>query len=177
MKRIILAIIILVFICSNAFGQIEKGDTEVSLMGYFNTIVGDDIDANASGSIQLSYGKYFSKYLMIGVAPILSFNTGEDEDGDPTVETDWSGSAFFNLNLTSASKIVPYVTGQYYQFTFDIPDDAEFKDFSYVNIGFGVKNFINEYAAFNVLITRGFSLAEDSDWAIISVHTGLSFIF
>lgn len=146
-------------------------------MGFFSTFVGKDVETNGYGSLQISYGKFYSKYLQLGIAPTLSFSTGEDEDGDPKIETQISGSVFFNFNMTAASKTIPYITGRYYQFTFDIPEDTDFIDYSYVTVGIGVKSFFNEYAAFNTLVTYGFSPAVENEGGIVLIMTGLSFIF
>lgn len=177
MKRIIALCLLLLITVSPVLAQVEAGDTEVSLLGYFSTFVGDDVDPNGSGSVQLSYGKFVTPFLQLGIAPTMNFRTGEDEMGDPKVETDFSGSVFFNLNFSVASRTIPYITARYYQFTFDIPDEAEFTDYSYMTVGLGVKNFFNEYAAFNTLATYGFALAEESEGGIIVIMTGLSFIF
>lgn len=177
MRRHFCAFMILMMIAGGAYAQIESGDTEVGFQGYFLTILGEDIDANGSGSVQVSYGKYLSSKLLIGIAPIMSFSTSEDDQGDPTIETSWSGSVFFNYNFSTASTFIPYITGQYYQFTFDIPEDEKFTDYSYVNVGIGFKNFFNEYAAFNTLVTYGFSLRENAEFGLLTIMTGLSFIF
>jgi hypothetical protein len=157
--------------------QIEKGDTEVGLQGYFVSRVGEDIEANGAGSIQLSWGKYFTDRLLIGIAPTMTFFTTQDEHGDPMVKTDYAGSVFFNLNFNTTSKLIPYLTGQFFQFTFDIPEDQEFTDYSYATVGLGFKNFFNEYAAFDTIITYGFSLAKESRGGVITIRSGLSFIF
>jgi hypothetical protein len=177
MKRCTFFIMALFLLTSGAFAQIEGGDTEVSFMGFFFTRIGEDIEANGAGSVQLSYGKYITPRLLLGVAPTMTFYTGQDEEGEPKLETDFSGSIFFNFNFSTASKFIPYITGQYYQSTFDIPEDGEFTDYSYINVGLGFKNFFNEYAAFNTMVSYGFSLAEDADWANLVVQTGISFIF
>lgn len=172
MKRAIIIAVVL-FVATGAFAQIEKGDTEIGFQGYFTSVIGEDIPANGQGTIQLSYGKYVSEKLIIGVAPVVSFFTMEGQD---EVETMWSGAAFFNYNFSTSSKAIPYLTGQFYQSTFDIPDDAEFTDFSYVNVGLGLKNFLNEYAAINLLATYGFHLAEGSEQGLLAFWVGLSFI-
>jgi hypothetical protein len=47
-----------------------------------------------------------------------------------------------------------------------------------VNVGIGFKNFFNEYAAFNTLVSYGFSLAEEAEnIGLLSIMTGLTFIF
>jgi len=160
MKRCTFFIMALFLLTSGAFAQIEGGDTEVSFMGFFFTRIGEDSEANGAGSVQLSYGKYITPRLLLGVAPTMTFYTGQDEEGEPKLE-----------------KFIPYITGQYYQSTFDIPEDGEFTDYSYINVGLGFKNFFNEYAAFNTMVSYGFSLAEDADWANLVVQTGISFIF
>lgn len=181
MKRIGIVLILILLAASAVHAQIEQGDTEVSFLGQFSTIVGEDVDPNGFGFVQLSFGKYFTRNLLMGIAPSVSFATAQDEDGDQILEADFSGSAFLNFNFTTASTFVPYFTAQYYQRTFDIPEGREFTDYSYVNIGLGFKNFFNEYAAFNTLISYGFSLAEVPEGAsktgILVISTGLSFIF
>ena len=178
MKKGFFVTVALFLICSGAWAQIEKGDTEISFMGYYITRVGEDVEVNGSGVFQLSYGKYITPRLQIGISPNLRFFLADDEQGEKTIETDWSGAIFFNYNFSTASKLIPYITGQYYQYTFEIPDDMEFKDFSYVNAGIGFKNFFNEYAAFNTLVSYGFSLAEDAEnVGLLSIMAGLTVIF
>jgi len=177
-KAFFIAVALFLFV-SGAWAQIERGDSEISFMGYYVTLVGEDIEVNGSGVFQLSYGKYITSRLQIGIAPNLRFYLAEEEDGEKVLKTDWSGSVFFNFNFSTASKFIPYITGQYYQFTFDIPEDAEFTDYSYVNVGIGFKNFFNEYAAFNTLVSYGFSLAKEREKnvGLLSIMTGLTFIF
>ena len=178
MKRALLTLIVVLMLAPCLRAQIEQGDTEVSFMGYFASVIGEDIDPNGAGTLQLSYGKYITSRLQVGIAPILTFFTAQNDDGEDILETSWSGSAFFNFNFSTASKFIPYLTGQYYQFTFDIPEGSSFTDFSYVNVGIGFKNFFNEYAAWNTLVAYGFSLAEGAqNMGLLSIQTGLSFIF
>ncbi|MCD6115842.1 hypothetical protein J7K93_02405 [bacterium] len=177
MKKTALILALLLIITGSCFAQIQAGDKEVSFLGFFSTFVGENIDANGYGSLQISYGKYYTKFFQVGIAPIVSFSTGKDDNGDPKVDVQYSGSIFFNLNMATASKTVPYFTGRYYQYTFDIPEDKNFIDYSYITIGGGVKSFFNEYAAFNTVITYGFSPEKESKGGIIMIMTGLSFIF
>ena len=162
---------------SFSFAQIEGGDTEVSFLGYYSTFLGDDVETNGTGSLQLSYGKYISRHLQIGLAPTFSFSTMENQQGESEINTEISGSAFFSLNFSSSAKTIPYLIAQYYQYTFDIPDEAKFTDFSYATVGLGMKNFFTEYAALNTLVTYGFSLAEEATGGILLISTGLSILF
>jgi len=177
MKKLMVIGMVIVF-AACGLSQIEKGDTEVGFMGYFTTRVGDDVESNGAGAIQLSYGKYITPNFEWGIAPTLTFYTQEDwQTEEKEIKTDWSGSFFFNLNLSTTAKTFPYITGRYYQFTFDIPDNMDFTDFSYVTVGLGIKSFFNEYAALDILGTYGFSLAEEAEGGIINILTGLSFLF
>ncbi|MBN2417597.1 hypothetical protein JXO52_17300 [bacterium] len=176
MKKVFLIMAAMLIVCSPLFGQIESGDKEVSFLGYFSTFVGDDVEANGFGSVQISYGKYYSKYFQAGFAPTFSFAT-ITEDGEPKVDVQISGSFFFNLNFAAASKTIPYITGRYYQYTFDIPEGGVLTDYAYVTVGGGIKSFFNEYAAFNTMVTYGFSLREEAEGGIVMIMTGLSFIF
>ena len=178
MKKTLFVIgFLLIVVAGNIFAQIESGDKEVSFLGYFSTFVGEDVEPNGFGSLQISYGRFMSKYLEVGIAPTISFSTMQNEDGESELDTQLSGSVFFNLNLAAASKTIPYISGQYYQFTFKIPEDQEFSDYSYANVGFGIKSFFNEYAAFNTQVIYGFSMAEEAEGGILMILTGLSFIF
>lgn len=176
MRKVLLIVTAVLAVCSPLFSQIESGDKEVSFLGYFSTFVGDDVDANGFGSLQISYGKYYTKYFQAGFAPTLSFST-VTENNESKLDVQISGSFFFNLNFAAASKTIPYITGRYYQYTFDIPEGAVLTDYAYVTIGGGVKSFFNEYAALNTLVTYGFSLREEAEGGILMIMTGLSFIF
>ncbi len=183
-KRVWVLVLFCLFVAGSLFGQVESGDKEVSFLGYFATVVGENVDPNGFGSLQISYGRFMSKYLEMGIAPTLNFSTVrvyEDNEEKTELDTKLSGSVFFNLNLAAASKTIPYISGQYYQSKFDFEEDEEFSDYSYVNIGFGVKSFFNEYAAFNTQVVYGFSLAEVEDegskTGLLMIMTGLSFIF
>ncbi|MCK5148250.1 hypothetical protein KAR48_15950 [bacterium] len=179
MKKFLFILVLVIILAGQTFAQVEAGDREVSFLGYYSTFIGEDFDANGSGSLQLSYSKFYTKNLQIGFAPTLRFSTGEYEDRKPKVEIDISASVFMNFNLATASKTIPYFTAQYYQYSFEIDtdNDEKFTDFSYVTVGLGIKNFINEYAAFNTLISYGFSLREEAEGGLLLVMTGLSFIF
>ncbi len=175
----LLHVILILTVVSSAFGQIEKGDKEISFMGYYGTYISseDDAPAYGFGSVQISYSKFISPLFQVGIAPNINFSTMEDQDGETTVKARFSGSVFFNLNFSNTSKVIPYITGRFYQMEFDIPENAEFSDYSYAQMGFGIKNFINEYAALNMLGTWGFSLAEDAEGGMLMLMVGLSFIF
>lgn len=179
MKKGLWIVVLCLVLGGQALAQVEEGDKEVSFLGYFSTFIGEDFDANGTGSLQISYSKFYTKHLQLGFAPTLTFYTSKNDENKDVLKTDIAASVFMNLNMATASKLIPYLTAQYYQYTFDIDtdNDEKFTDYSFVNVGLGFKNFINEYAAFNTLVTYGFSLREEAEGGILMVMTGLSFIF
>jgi len=170
MKKTLLMILLCIVINNFAYAQIEKGDSEINFLGYYASMVGTDYDSHF-GNIQFTYGHFVTKTLQIGIGPSISFTTWNDK-----TETDLSAVAFFNVNFTTGLKSVPYITGQWYQMDFD-PEDADFTDASFINVGLGLKSFFTEYLALTNSITYGFSLAEDAEGGLLMFMSGLSFFF
>ena len=164
-------VLLLMFFSLTAYGQVEKGDSEIRFLGYFNRVSGDEY-SSTSGSIQVSYGYFITPKLQIGAGPQLTFSDGVD-DG---VDVQFSASVFLNYSISVGSKTVPYITGQWYQMDFS-PEDGEFTDNSFITIGFGVRNFFTEYAALNTAIYYGKSLNSDMDGGLLMIMSGISIIF
>ena len=173
MKRIISVILMFLLWTMNSVAQVEKGDSEIGFMGYYSTMVGSQSNAGGTGSIQFSYGYFITPKLQIGIGPQVTFSQGSNGSG---TEASLSASAFFNFNLMTTSKTIPYLFGQWYQSDFS-PDSGNFTDWSFLNVGFGVRNFFTEYAALNSAVSYGFSLASASDMGLLLIMTGLSFFF
>ena len=171
MNKWFISILLFLTITIPAGAQIEKGDSEIRFLFFYSHVSGDEFSTGGRGSLQVSYGYFLTPALQIGLGPRITFL----RSGDGT-ESTLSGSAYFNYNFTTASKTVPYVYGEWYQMDFS-PEFGEFTDFSYINIGLGVRNFITEYAALNSSITYGFTLASASKGGLFMVMSGLSFIF
>ena len=178
MKKIIV-LLLCVFVFSNLYAQedegITKGDNEITFNGFIYSSVGTD-SKNAFGNLFLSYGKYYTDKLLIGIAPGISISTATTMDGTE-VNTDWSGQVFANYNFSVVKKAFPYVKGSYYQQTFDIPDGASFKDYGSIQIGLGYKSFFNEFASLDMSLNYGKSLAEGAEGGSLMFMIGLSFIF
>lgn len=173
MKRIFSAILVSLFCTINLFAQVEKGDTEIGFLGFYSTMVGSKYSSGGTGSIQFSYGYFFTSNLQIGIGPQVTFSKGS---GSSDTEASISASAFFNFNLTTRSKTVPYLFGQWYQSDFS-PENGNFTDASFINFGFGVRNFFTEYAALNSAISYGFAFANEADIGLLLIMSGLSFFF
>ncbi|MBN2414672.1 hypothetical protein JXO52_02470 [bacterium] len=162
----------LLFLCAlSAQAQVEKGDSEVRFLFYYSDVRGGEFSAGGSGSLMVSYGYFINPALQLGLGPRLTLSSG----GSGT-ETQVSASVFFNYNFATASKTVPYLYGEFYQMDFS-PEFGEFADYSYINIGFGVRNFFSEYIALNSAISYGFCPSENSEGGLFMILTGLSFIF
>ena len=171
MWKILLAIMIFITLVNFSFAQVEQGDSEINFLGYYATMVGTEYSSGGTGSIQLNYGHFVTSNLQLGIGPQITFYNA----GGKT-KTNFSASAFFNLNFSTSSKTIPYITGQWYQSDFD-PESGGFTDASFINVGLGLRNFFNEYLALNNSVTYGFSLAENAEGGLLLIMTGLSFIF
>lgn len=190
LKRLILLFSIFFVLSTLSYAQVEKGDSEVIFSAMFMSIVGVEDYSSMTGSLNLNYGYFLTDNFEIGIGPTITYtkststflsydpNTFSLTEEKYTSETaNVSATAFFNFNFSTSSKTVPYITGQWFQTDFDPEDDMKFSDYSYINVGFGVRNFINEYAALNTSVNYGFSLAENAEGGVILALTGVSVIF
>jgi hypothetical protein len=149
---------------------IEKGDSELLFAGFYMKMLSEYFDMSTA-FIQVSYAKFLTSRFQVGVAPqfMLSKASG-------VTNSQFSASAFFNYNLATASKVIPYISGSWYQSDF-APEYLDFIDYSYVEVGAGIRNFFNQYAALNTSISYGFPLSSNGEGGILTITSGLSFIF
>jgi hypothetical protein len=155
------------------FEGIEKGDKEISVYGFLITTVGSDY-SYSSGNFFLSYGAYLTDKFLFGIAPGLSVSTSQNMAGETEVNTDFSGQVFLNYNFAVNKPSFPYVRAAFYQNSFDIPDDGEWKDYASVQVGLGYKSFLSERISWDTTLTYGFSLAENADGGLLMLMTGIS---
>ncbi|MBA4369200.1 MAG: hypothetical protein C0403_16360 [Desulfobacterium sp.] len=173
MKKTAMLFLILFVMAGSAFAAegVEKGDRELAFAGMYYTLTGD-MDYSF-GNVQVRMGKYFTDKLLLGLAPGLNIS---DSGNDTT--TDFTLELFGAYNFVTNSRTIPYAKASLYQNkTNDIPDDQEFTDYTFLQAGFGVKNFFNEYAALDTSISYGLSVGQGTDSGIIMVLSGISFIF
>ena len=171
MKKFLIIPIVLLLFARTANAQVEKGDSEIRFVFFYSYVNGDEFSTGGRGSLQVSYGYFVTPNLQIGVGPQLTLTRGFDK-----TEVMFGSSAYFNYNFTTTSKTVPYLYGEFYQSDFS-PEWGEFTDYSYINLGAGVRNFFTEYMALNSSITYGFSLGSMIGGGLIMIMTGLSFVF
>ena len=170
MRKTTLILFICLTVINLSYSQVEKGDSEITFLGYISTHAGTDI-SSSFGSILFSYGYFITANFQIGVGPQLSLSSFGGE-----TTTHLSGSVFLNYNFSTSSKMIPYLSAQWYQIDLS-PEDGDFLDFAYLNVGIGMRNLFNEYLAFNFQATYGFSLSEFTKRGLMTIKAGLSFIF
>jgi hypothetical protein len=185
-KKLLLIVLTIVISATFLYPQVEQGDKEITFAASMTSLVGIENFSSTNINLFLSYGYFVSNKLQLGIGPSLTYSrtTSTFSSFDPelfaiveeetvTEDTQFSGYVFINFNFSTASKTVPYFAAQWYQFDFD-PESGKFTDASYVNIGFGIRNFFSEYAALNTSANYGFALSSATEGGIILITTGLS---
>ncbi len=152
MKRFVLFFLLLFFIPAGLSAQIEKGDREIQGSGFYIAFEGISM-LNLSGT----YGYYYSEKLEIGGGPSLSII-----DYSFGSTTTLSLTAFGRYHFTARDKLVPYASGQWYQFDVSPEGGASFLDYAFVQGGGGFKYFLNEFVAYDVSGNLGFSFGSGS---------------
>lgn len=164
MKHLLIGILATIMLCASASAQVQKGDKEVQLLG--------SIVAVESATIflaQMTYGVMVTPQLELGVGPTI---THVEVLG--IGNTQFSSSFFGRYNFSVATKTVPYVSGQWYQLDFSPDDPLGFFDASYVQVGGGVKYFVNPHVAYDVSGNLGFGLTGGT---VLFLLGGLSYFF
>ncbi len=149
---------------------VERGDSEVSFMGFYSKIVGTEMDMPGIGSFKLAYGYFVSRHLQIGAEPQLVLYPGFMGGTDAI----FSFSLYGSYNFQTGSKLIPYVSIKWYQDEV-VPGDDLLED-AYLTFGGGFRNFFNEFAALNISITYGFNLG-GMDETVLTLMSGVSVIF
>ncbi len=161
----IVILVLLVSIGSVSAQQVEKGDREVQVNAFFFAVSGISI-LNLSGTL----GYYKTERLEIGCGPSISridFGIGSN--------TTIGLTGFARYSFTARDKIVPYISGQLYQYDISPEEPMGFADYSFLQCGGGFKYFLNEYIAYDVSGNLGFSLG-GGDVSFLAV-AGLSAFF
>ena len=176
MKKALFILAFALFTCFT-FGQeqeegISTGDMELSFNGMVFTTVGTDY-STTYGNIFVSFGRYFTKRLLVGVAPGLTLST---QEGD--INVDASLQIFSGFNFVVNKKTIPYARVSFYQSSIDfITEGSEFLDASIIQGGLGLKMYFSDYAAWDTSLNAGYSLADSSEGVTLMFLTGITFKF
>jgi hypothetical protein len=104
MKKILWILLGCLVMGGAVYGQVEQGDSEVNSLGYYGTLVGQESASGGFGTVMFNYGYFITSHLQIGLGPQINFITS----GDGKNRTKFSGTAFMNFNLSTASKTFLY---------------------------------------------------------------------
>jgi len=175
MKKTIV-ILFFALICFSSFAQeqeegISRGDMELSFNGLVFTTVGTDYNITM-GNIFVSYGRYFTKGLLVGLAPGVTITSADGE-----TSADFSFQVFSTYNFMVDKKLVPYTRLSFYQQSVDIQDGAPFTDYSFIQGGGGFKMFFTPQVAWDTSLNVGVSLSEHAEGAVMMLLTGIAFKF
>jgi hypothetical protein len=173
----------------SAFGQQEKGDVELQLVGTYFRTVGVDNFSFGSGTISGRVGYYFTDRLELGVGPTLSISTVTTQTppsysyvggqlvitgggSESNTTTTFGSYAFIVYSfMARGAKAVPYIGAQYFKQDFSNSDDK-----GSVGVNAGLKYFFAKKAAIDFGGTYMWNLTKDAKGGIIFFSIGLSFL-
>ena len=165
MKKVLLLFLSL-SVTSIAFGQQQKGNSEVQISG-FATVM----DGNGFGSVFVKYGKFITDKVQVGVSPSVDFRTGNFSN------TTVGAGAFLTYSfLTSDAQTVPYFGASYRK------SDIDNWDFDYGSAGgqIGFKRFFTPQAAFDISGNYLVTIPADNRFksvGLIYLTFGFSYLF
>lgn len=149
----------------SVMAQAEQGDREVQFAGSIYA-------AESFTMINLTgvYGYYIRDYIEIGGGPMITHMEAYGFDN-----TTIGGVFFGRYYFSTVSRSVPYLSGQWYQYDFAPDDPMSFFDASNLQVGGGIKYFINEYIAWDASANLGINLGGGD--VVLLIIGGLSAFF
>ncbi len=175
MKKAIVVLIFALF-TSLTFAQeqeegISKGDMELSFIGTITSQVGTDA-GYTMGLLFASYGYYFTKNLLGGIAPgVTIIGSGGDSEAFVSMQL------FSAYNFMVDQKFVPYARASFYQAILNPPEGTSFNDFSYIQAGGGFKYFLAPQLALDTSLNIGVDFSKDIEGVGILLLTGITYKF
>jgi hypothetical protein len=164
MKYLLATALVLVLGVASASAQVEQGDKEVQFAGSLYSAEGFTVI-----NLMSVYGYYIRPNIEIGAGPSI---TRFDFAGYSSTTV---GATFFGrYYFTSKTNLVPYLSGQWYQFDLAPEDPLSFSDVAYIQVGGGAKYFVNEYIAWDGSANLGFGLGGGTAFLM---QVGLSAFF
>jgi hypothetical protein len=164
MKKLLILTVLVVVAAQPALGQMEQGDKEVQFAGSLYSAEGFTM-INLLGT----YGVQIKPNLQIGGGPTITRISAFGFS-----ETTIGASFFVRKYFQQTGKVVPYIAGQWYQFDLAPQEPLSFTDAAYLQVGGGLKYFVNEYVAWDVSANLGFGLGGGTAFLLVG---GLSAFF
>ena len=165
MKKALYAVILILCLAPLTTAQVEEGDKEIQAQG--SLIAFEGVTAILAN---FTYGVFVSPQLELGGGPMIIYASMEGDD-----ESNISLTFFGRYNFVTGEKLVPYLSGQIYQFDISPEEPMDFTDFTFIQVGGGFKYFVNENLAYDVSGNLGFGLG-GGDVSFI-MFGGLSYFF
>ncbi|MBN1212129.1 MAG: hypothetical protein JXA92_06080 [candidate division Zixibacteria bacterium] len=165
MKKALYAVILILCLAPLTTAQVEEGDKEVQVQG--SLIAFEGITAIIG---TFMYGYFVTPNTEIGGGPMIIYASYEGEG-----ESNISLTLFGRYNFVSGEKVVPYLSGQIYQFDISPEEPMDFTDFTFLQVGGGFKYFVSDNLAYDVSGNLGFGLG-GGDVSFI-LYGGLSAFF
>ena len=165
MRHLLIGILAAIMLCTSAAAQVQKGDKEVQFLA---SII--SVESITIFTAMFSYGVMVTPKLELGVGPMISHISVYFFD-----DTRFSMAFFGRYNFSVQTKTVPYVSGQWYQFDFAPDEPFGFFDYSYFQVGAGVKFFVNPHVAYDFSGNLGFALGGGT--GVTTLMGGLSYFF
>jgi hypothetical protein len=148
MRNGIIAGLLVLLLVPMAAAQVEKGDREIQLQGSIFTVEGVTMV-----TVSALYGYFVTPKMEWGGGPTISHVGSSFYD-----ETNISLTFFGRHNFVTGEKMVPYVSGQLYQYDLSPAEGTSFTDYTYLQAGGGFKYFVSENVAYDVSGNLGFGL-------------------
>jgi len=171
MKKVLLTFMLFTLLTSMAMAQVEQGDREFQFLGSIYTA-----KSFSWVKIQTTYGLFITPNIQIGAGPAIDYFKFDAGGSGDDSRTTFSSSFFARYNFDVATKKIPYISAQWLQSDFAPDDPQSFTDATFLQVGGGVKFFVNEYLAYDVSGNYGFGLGESSSSALF-ITFGLSAFF
>jgi hypothetical protein len=162
MKKSMLILLLSLLVALPSLAQQEQGDSEFQLQGSLNLGISGDVDD--SGTINLLYGRFFTKNQEVGGTVGTFINSSGD----------WSGVAgpFYRYNFTSDGKLVPYA-GAALTATFGDYSNSDYL----LSLEGGARYFVSRSTAFTVAGTYYYDV-DAADFAdYLQVLFGFSYVW
>jgi len=165
MKKALYVLILILCLASFTTAQVEEGDKEVQVQG---SLIAFEGMTAIIGTFM--YGYFVTPKTEIGGGPMIIYASYDGDDN-----SNISLTFFGRYNFVTGEKTVPYLSGQIYQFDISPEEPMSFTDFTFLQVGGGIKYFISDNLAYDVSGNLGFGLG-GGDVSFI-VFGGLSAFF